>query len=83
MLRLSEHCGSTISGQCFHWWFKSSVSLGEWLRTFWVVAVPYLPNSNCPLKLTSPRSLWNIRNCQSPNGTPTNPRSVNPQENCC
>ena len=43
----------------------------------------YRPQSNCPLKLKSPRSFWNIRNRQSPNGTPTHPRSVNPQENCC
>ena len=49
----------------------------EWMQCL------YLPQSNFPLKLKSPRSFWNIRNSQSPNGTPTHPRSVQPQENNC
>jgi hypothetical protein len=39
MLGLYEHCASTISERCLHRWFKSAVSLGEWLWTFRVVAV--------------------------------------------
>jgi hypothetical protein len=83
MFRLSEHCASTISERCFHWWFKLSVTFSECLRKFRVFTMSHLPLSNCPLKLKSPRSLWNIRNRQSPNGTPRHSRSVHPQVNGC
>jgi len=81
MFRLSEHCASTISEQCFHWRFKSSVSLGQWLRKFRVAAVTLSSTIQLSVKQKSPRTLGNIRNCQSPNGTSTQPRSVHHQEN--
>ena len=49
----------------------------EWLQCL------YLPQFNCPLKLNSPWSFWNIRNRPSPNGTTKHPRSVHTQENGC